>query len=71
MQDDLGHLNDVAVAERLVGDLLGQSAANERRNALQRAAGLVLGWHAHGAHAVEKKAAKKWTSFSKQKRFWN
>ena len=71
LQDGLGHLNDVAVAERLVGDLIGQPAANERCNALQRAAGLVLGWYAHGAHAVEQEAARKWASFSKQKRFWS
>jgi inorganic triphosphatase YgiF len=70
LQDSLGHLNDVAVAERLVDDLLRQPAANERCHALQRAAGLVLGWYAHGAHAVEQEAARKWTSFSKQKRFW-
>jgi triphosphatase len=71
LQDDLGHLNDVAVAERLVGDLPRQSAANERRGALQRAAGLVLGWHAHGADAIEKKAFKKWKAFVGHKRFWN
>ena len=71
LQDDLGHLNDVSVAERLVGDLLGQSAANARRGALQRAAGLVLGWYAHGAHAVEKETVRKWMSFTEQKPFWN
>ncbi len=71
LQDSLGHLNDVAVAERLVDDLLRQPAANERCNSLQRAAGVVLGWYAHGTHAVEQEAARKWTSFSKQKRFWN
>ena len=60
---DLGHLNDLAVAERLVGDLLGQPAAKERRNALQRAAGFTLGWYAHSAHAVEKTAFKKWKAF--------
>jgi inorganic triphosphatase YgiF len=71
LQDSLGHLNDVAVAERLVDHLLGQPAANERCNALQRAAGLVLGWYAHGAHAIEQEAFKKWTAFVGHKRFWN
>jgi CHAD domain-containing protein len=71
LQDDLGHLNDVVVAERLVGDLLGRSATNERRGALQRAAGPVLGWHAYSARAVEKKAFKKWNIFIGRKPFWN
>jgi hypothetical protein len=71
LQDVLDHLNDVAVAERLGGDMLGRSAAAKRPEALQRAPGFVLGWHAHGAHEVEKKAFKKWQAFVGQKRFWN
>ena len=71
LQDGLGHLNDVAVAERLVADLLGRPATGKRNEALQRAAGIVLGWHAHRACAVEKKAFKKWNEFIGHKRFWN
>jgi hypothetical protein len=71
LQDGLGHLNDVAVAERLVADLLGRPATGKRNEALQGAAGIVLGWHAHSACAVEKKAFKKWNEFIGHKRFWN
>jgi triphosphatase len=70
LQDGLGHLNDVAVAERLAADLLGRSATGKRNEALQRAAGIVLGWHAHNTCAVEKKAFKKWNEFIGHKRFW-
>jgi triphosphatase len=71
LQDGLGHLNDVAVAERLVADLLGRPATGKRNEAWQGAAGIVLGWHARSACAVEKKAFKKWNEFIGHKRFWN
>lgn len=70
LQDDLGHLNDLATAERLLDGLLERSEAKARRDSLQRAAGLVLGWHVHGARAVEQKTLKKWAAFVDQKPFW-
>jgi CHAD domain-containing protein len=71
LQDDLGDLNDLAVAERLLDELFERSGAGQRRDALQRAAGLVLGWHAHRSRAIDKKAVKKWTAFVDQKPFWS
>ena len=45
LQDALGHLNDVAVAEKLVGRVVDQAIAQPERESLHLAAGLVLGWH--------------------------
>ena len=41
LQDDLGHLNDVAVAETLPDNLIGQAGKTDVR----RSAGLMIGWH--------------------------
>ncbi|MGI9435703.1 MAG: CHAD domain-containing protein, partial [Geminicoccaceae bacterium] len=46
LQNDLGHLNDVAVAETLLADLLGRIGKRDDPVLLGRAAGLVIGWHA-------------------------
>ena len=48
LQDGLGHLNDVAVAQRLIDSLVGRGDRSANGDGLQRAAGLVLGWHARG-----------------------
>ena len=44
LQDDLGHLNDVAVA-RSLGDLIVDEAHPEDRRALSEAVGFILGWN--------------------------
>jgi inorganic triphosphatase YgiF len=69
LQDTLGHLNDVAVAERLASELEGRAA--EDRSALARGSGLVLGWLARGSAEAEPEVAKAWQAFADRKPFWS
>ena len=49
MQDLLGHMNDVAVAQHVVEDLLTATEPGARQRAAALGAGQVLGWYAHDA----------------------
>ncbi len=72
LQDHLGRLNDLAVAEaRLVTlvDERGGSDAGERRS-LAMAAGRVLGWHQHIAVVERAGLAAEWRAFAKAPPFW-
>jgi inorganic triphosphatase YgiF len=70
LQDDLGHLNDVAVAEQLIGSLIDH-AAGEHGGRLRTAGGLVLGWHARGAVDLEPRAVRAWNAFAQRHPFWH
>lgn len=52
LQDDLGYLNDVAVAEALTAEIT-LSARPQERTLLQGASGLLVGWHGHAVFAHE------------------
>lgn len=67
LQDDLGHLNDVAVAERLVADILNAAPDDSR---VAGAAGAVLGWHRRGLREGEPALLSDWRQFEKAKPFW-
>jgi inorganic triphosphatase YgiF len=69
LQDTLGHLNDVAVAERLVS-ALGERVGAER-SALALGSGLVLGWLARGAAGAEPEVQGAWRAFTERKPFWS
>jgi len=69
LQDALGHLNDVAVAERLTGQLVER--AGTKRQDLAVASGLVLGWLARGAAEVEPEIRDAWQDFAARKPFWH
>jgi triphosphatase len=69
LQDALGHLNDVAVAERLVGGLLERAGGD--RDALAQASGMVLGWLARGVAGLEPQTRSAWDDFAARKPFWN
>lgn len=69
LQDALGRLNDVAVAERLAGQLVER--AGTRRRDLAVGAGLVLGWLARGAAEVEPEIRGAWDDFAARKPFWD
>ncbi|MEO3435426.1 CHAD domain-containing protein [Inquilinus sp. CAU 1745] len=60
LQDALGHMNDGVTACKLL-DALGADG---------RAAGLVLGWHARGAEALEPKLLAAWNGFAQARPFW-
>lgn len=66
LQDDFGHLNDVAVAETLLNDLLARRSKQD----IRRAAGLVIGWHARGVEANEPALLRDWDDFTRQRGFF-
>jgi len=69
LQDALGYLNDVAVAEEYVAHLVGV-AEREGGHDLQYAAGVVLGWHAHALAAEEPRIARRLDRFLLARPFW-
>ena len=71
MQDTLGHLNDVAVAEKLVTTLVDRAASQSERESLRMAAGLVLGWYGKGVTDIEPEMLKAWRRFTHGAPFWH
>ncbi len=69
LQDDLGHLNDVAVAESRLADLCARAGAEEAVT-LQMASGTVIGWYAHALAQVRPRIAKDWRAFTRVEPFW-
>ena len=64
LQDDLGRLNDAAVAERMAEEL----AAGNAEAAL--GATLVRGWYGHRLRATEPRMIEAWRAFTKARPFW-
>ncbi|MGB0748282.1 MAG: CHAD domain-containing protein [Magnetospiraceae bacterium] len=69
LQDYLGLLNDVAVADELVRDL-ADSATGARKVALARAGGFVSGWYSQAAMAHDKDLFEGWDRFGDAIPFW-
>src|SRR5215467_7740237 len=70
MQNCLGHMNDVVVAEHLLERM---TSAHQRQQVLSHllvAAGTVIGWHARGASAAAQEAEKNWCKFRDAGCFW-
>ncbi len=70
LQDGLGHLNDVAVAQRLISSLVDEREPSEDGGGVQRAAGLVLGWHGRGVADLEPAILHAWQEFAEREPFW-
>jgi CHAD domain-containing protein len=66
LQDDLGHANDVSVANELLAGL----RVSESPAAIGRAAGVVLGWHDRGLADHERKLLKHVRRFRHARSFW-
>jgi inorganic triphosphatase YgiF len=69
LQDALGHLNDVANAERqlaALGERLGPDAPADA----PRAVGFAEGWVAHSAHVELARLPARWERFERAARFW-
>lgn len=64
--DVLGHLNDIAVARRVLEDQRSQDADC----ALHHGIGFTEGWHQGRAALLEEQAVKGWTDFKRQDKFW-
>ncbi|MDP6706474.1 MAG: CYTH and CHAD domain-containing protein [Alphaproteobacteria bacterium] len=67
MQNDLGHLNDVATAERLLGGICPRHADP----GLARACGLVIGWYARMVRENEGTSLRDWSAFRDSAVFWS
>lgn len=68
-QDQLGHLNDVATATRLLHALHADGTSPSVGEA--RAAGVVIGWLARGTVALEPQLCDAWERFDAAKPFWS
>ncbi|HEX5079778.1 MAG TPA: CYTH and CHAD domain-containing protein [Geminicoccaceae bacterium] len=71
MQDCLGHVNDVAVAEKLALRLVDQAESQAERESLRMAAGLVLGWYGRGVADAEPALVEAWRAFAHGEPFWH
>lgn len=65
MQDNLGHLNDAAVARSLVAELAGTSDTQ-----MAFAAGAIAGWYASAAEAQDSVLKRAWARFLDAERYW-
>jgi CHAD domain-containing protein len=65
LQNDLGHLNDVAVAEGLLDEFPARSGKHD----ISKAAGIVIGWHLNNGVNVERKLLETWEIFADQPMF--
>ncbi len=70
LQDVLGHLNDVAMAEALLAGLLDRLGA-EAGGDVRRAAGFVTGWSAHVASQALDQLDRRWQRFADTSVFWD
>jgi CHAD domain-containing protein len=75
LQDDLGGMNDVAVAETMLARFAGvgagaADAAPLPQGRLAFAAGGILGWHRRRAAEVELHLLRDWQAFARAKPFW-
>ena len=70
LQDRLGHLNDVAVAERLLSSL-AERTGPDPGVALAAGSGLMLGWQARGAAEAEPELRAAWQAFVAREPFWS
>ena len=71
LQDDLGRLNDTAVAERLLTDLLAARSESRDHAAIGVGAGRVIGWHARHCAEARVQAAEDWHAFAGAKPYWH
>jgi inorganic triphosphatase YgiF len=78
LQEDLGRMNDVGVAQARLADLIGVSGKDgtepigpsDSHGKLAFAAGCVLGWHRRRAAEIDDHLIKDWHSFARAKPFW-
>lgn len=69
LQEALGHLNDLATAERLMTDL-ETDVKGKDAHTIHKAAGLVEGWYMHADSLRENDLLKGWNAFRHAKTFW-
>ena len=70
LQDDLGWLNDAAVAERCLKELLDSQRESSHLAALGVGAGQVVGWHARAREEARSQTAEDWHAFAAATPYW-
>jgi len=72
MQDILGLLQDVAVARKILKELVEEPGADQNvsRADVTFAAGIVYGWHLDRAASAWADAVKSWKRFARTEPFW-
>ena len=75
LQEDLGRMNDVAVAETMLARLVGvasdgPAAAEPPQGQLAFAAGGILGWHRRRAAEIDLQVVADWNAFVSAEPFW-
>jgi triphosphatase len=68
LQEDLGHLNDVRTAQRLITELA--RPADGDNNEVGLAAGVVIGWHLRELTNLEEELCRDVRRFRKAEPFW-
>jgi CHAD domain-containing protein len=71
MQDRLGHLNDVAVASRLVRELVDPLPPGPATTAVALGGGQLVGWYAHQVTSLEPETVDAWKAFRDLDPFWD
>jgi CHAD domain-containing protein len=70
LQNSLGRLNDIAMANHLFQRLSAASEDQRASDRLSTAVGIVAGWHTHSASSSEHEAEANWREFSNCDVFW-
>ncbi|MEO1250179.1 MAG: CYTH and CHAD domain-containing protein [Pseudomonadota bacterium] len=71
LQDALGAMNDAAVADTLLDQVVGAMRPGKAAVPLARAAGLVSGWYTRGRIDEDAELVASWQAFRRAKPFWH
>jgi triphosphatase len=70
LQNSLGHMNDIVVADHLLERLSAARGGKRSSGHLSTAVGIVAGWHTHSASSSEHEAEANWREFCSCDAFW-
>ena len=70
LQDDLGRLNDAAVAERRLGEVLDAHRDSADLAAMSAGAGQVIGWHARAREEARARINEEWCACAAAAPYW-
>jgi hypothetical protein len=70
LQNSMGHMNDIVVADHLLERLSASREDMRISDHLSTAVGIVVGWHTHSASSSERRAEANWREFCRCDAFW-